>query len=209
MFGQQSFTQLLEQIAARTPTPGGGSVAALAGALGSSLGCMAIRFSMKRKDSTPEQDAVLATLERGLLDLSGRLTALADDDATSFEEVRKARKLPQATPAEQSARESAVRSATEHAAEVPLQTARLAREGIELIEGSLSALNANLATDAASGVVLLRSAVRCAAWNVLVNLVGDTSPAATTRRAEIEKLQARAAELESRVVAWTEKALAR
>jgi formiminotetrahydrofolate cyclodeaminase len=208
-FAEEPFRGLLELVAARTPTPGGGSVAALAGAMGASLGCMAIRFSMKRKDAAPDQDSVLASLERGLLDAVQRLTALADEDAASYEAVRAARKLPQTTDAERAAREGSVSKASDAAAEVPLRTARVCREAMELLDGSLAALNPNLATDAASGAVLLRSGVRCAAWNVLVNLVGNSSPAAVARRQEVEQLLARSVELESRASADCERALSR
>jgi glutamate formiminotransferase/formiminotetrahydrofolate cyclodeaminase len=200
---------VLELLAARTPTPGGGSAAAFGGALGAALGCMAVRFSMKRKDSTPEGDAVLATLERGLLDIAARLTKLADEDAASFEAVRAARKLPEASDAERAQRETAIRSANERAVEVPLQSARLCREAMELLEGALTTLNRNLATDAASGAILLRAGARCAGWNVLVNLVGERSPTATAHRAEVERLLARTAELEASATAWTERVLAR
>ena len=206
-YGEENFRQLLELLAARTPTPGGGSAAALGGAIGGALGCMAIRFSMKRKDSTPETDAVLAELERGLVELAARLTRLADDDADSFEAVRAARKLPQGTPAELATRTATIAAASERSAAVPLATARLCREGMELIDGALGAVNRNLATDAGSGVVMLRAAARCAAWNVLVNLVGDAGAAAAARRDEVAKLLARTAELERRATEWTEAVL--
>jgi formiminotetrahydrofolate cyclodeaminase len=207
-FGRETFEKLLDLVAARTPTPGGGSAAALAGALGSALGCMAVRFSVKRKDSTPEQDAVLGTLERGLVEIAAKLTNLADEDAVAFESVRTARKLPQGSDAEKAARDSAIRDATARSSEVPALTARLCREGMELIDGGLPALNARLATDAASGAILLRAGARCALWNVVVNLVGDASHAAVATRLEVERLLARTAELETRVSAWTDRALA-
>ena len=206
-FQSQTFHALVEALAARTPTPGGGSGAALAGALGAALGCMAVRFSYGKKGEPGEHDAVLAKVDAALLAAAGALQQLADEDAASFEAVRTARKLPQSSPAEKAAREAAIAAATAHSAEVPLQTARVAREGMELIDGALSVLNVRLATDAGSGALLLRAGARAAAWNVLVNLVGDDSPAAQARRGEVAKLLARAEELERRAVAWTERAL--
>jgi len=186
-FAALPFHELVQQLAARTPTPGGGTGAALGGALGAALGCMAVRFSIGRKGQPVEHDAVLAKVEAGLLRIAGEFERLADEDAASFEAVRTARGLPKATPAE--------------------QTARLCREAMECLEGSLAALNTRLATDAGSGALLLRAGARCAAWNVLVNLVGDASPAAAARRGEVTKLLTRAAELEQRIVAWTDAAL--
>lgn len=206
-FASLPFHDLVQQLAARTPTPGGGTGAAQAGALGAALGCMAVRFSIGRKGQPVEHDAVLAKVEAGLLRIAGEFERLADEDAASFEAVRTARGLPKATPAEQAARTAAIAQATDLSAEVPLQTARLCREAMECLEGSLAVLNTRLATDAGSGALLLRAGARCAAWNVLVNLVGDASPAAHARRGEVTKLLARAAELEQRIAAWTDAAL--
>jgi formiminotetrahydrofolate cyclodeaminase len=203
-FKDETFEQLLALVAARTPTPGGGTVAALAAALGAALSCMAVRFSLQRKETPPETEAVLQTLEQGLVDLAARFQKLADEDTDSFEAVRNARKLPQGSDAEKAARKSALEAATATSAEVPLRTLRLARDGLELVDGVTSVLNRNLATDAASGALLLRSGARCAALNVRVNVVGDASPRAAALRAEVAKLLERCEELEKRVVAWTE-----
>jgi formiminotetrahydrofolate cyclodeaminase len=202
-FRDEPFDQLVELIAARTPTPGGGTVAALAGALGAGLSCMALRFSLKRKEGPAEQDAVLGAVEAGLLDLVKRFEQLADDDSDAFESVRTARKLPQSSDAEKSARAAAIAAASAASAEIPLRTLRLARDGLELIEGVTSVVNRNLATDAASGAILLRGGARCAALNVDVNLVGDPSERAASLRAEVAKLLERCDALERNVMAWT------
>jgi len=206
-FREEPFEQLVALIAARTPTPGGGTVAALAGALGAGLACMALRFSLKRKEAPPDQEAVLGAVERGLLDLVARFEQLADDDSDAFESVRTARKLPQTNDDETRSRAAAVAQASAASADVPLKTLRLARDGLELIEGVTSALNRNLATDAASGAILLRGEARCAALNVDVNLVGDASEWAAVLRAEVSRLLERCDELERGVVAWTRGAL--
>jgi len=203
-FKDESFEQVLALVSARTPTPGGGTVAALAAALGAVLSCMAVRFSLQRKETPAETEAVLQTLERGLVDLAARFQRLADEDSDSFEAVRAARKLPQESDAEKAARNAALEAATATSAKVPLRTLRLARDGLELIDGVTLVLNRNLATDAASGALLLRSGARCAALNVRVNVVGDASPRAAALRAEVAKLLERCEELEKRVVAWTE-----
>ncbi len=206
-FRDAPFTQLVEQLAARTPTPGGGTGAALAGSLGAALGCMAVRFSFGKKGEPSEHDPVLAKVEAALLAVAVELQRLGDADAASFEAVRSARKLPQASAEEKAARTAAVAAATAHSADVPLQTLRVAREAMELVDGTLAVVNQRLATDAGSGALLLRAGARCAAWNVLVNLVGDESAPAAARRGEVAKLLARVDELERRAVAWTERAL--
>jgi glutamate formiminotransferase/formiminotetrahydrofolate cyclodeaminase len=202
-FRDESFAQLVLLIAARTPTPGGGTAAALAGALGAGLACMALRFSLKRKEAPAESDAVVGAVEGGLLDLVKRFEQLADADSDAFEAVRAARKLPQGSDAERAARDAAVAAAGAEAVEVPLRTLRLARDGLELIVGVLSALNRNLATDAASGAILLEGGARCAALNVEVNLVGDGSARAKALRSEVDRVLSRCEELERAVATWT------
>ncbi|MSR45529.1 MAG: methenyltetrahydrofolate cyclohydrolase [Planctomycetes bacterium] len=206
-FAALPFATLVQRIAARTPTPGGGTGAALAGALGAALGCMAVRFSTGKKAEVGDHDAVLAQVESGLMKAAAELAVLADEDAAAFESVRTARKLPQSSPEEKAARAQALAAATCCSADVPLQTAKVCREAMECLEGSLAALNARLATDAGSGALLLRAGARSAAWNVLVNLVGDVSPAAAARRSEVSKLLDRVAQLEQRIAAWTDLAL--
>jgi formiminotetrahydrofolate cyclodeaminase len=204
---EEPFSRLVERVAARTATPGGGSVAALVGALGTALSCMALRFSMKRKDAPAGEDSVLETLERGALEAAGRLSALADEDAAAFEALAQARKLPSGTPTEREARDVAVRAGIERSAVVPMRTAKLCRESMELLDGVIPVLNRNLATDAVSAALLLRAGARCAAWNVLVNLTGDSSAPARAFRDDVERLLARVAELEARATAFAQGAV--
>jgi formiminotetrahydrofolate cyclodeaminase len=206
-FSTQSFADLLERIAAKTATPGGGTAAALAGAMGAALGVMAVRFSAGRKSSTPEQDAVLATVEAGLVRADQALRALADEDAAGDERVREARKLPKGTPQEVRTRSDAIAAANVLAVEVPWRTARVCRDALELLEGASAALNPSLATDAGSGGAFLQAAARAACWNVLVNLVGDRSADAASRRADVERLRERLQTVERRLQAWVDAAL--
>ncbi len=108
----------LDAVAQPTATPGGGSVAALAGALGASLGQMVAGLSRKKKS----QAAFVEPLSDALAEFHSTSRALAeaiDRDAASFEFVMAAYKLPQSTPEEQGRRESAIQSALQGAAEVP------------------------------------------------------------------------------------------
>lgn len=206
-FSTQSFASLLERIAAKTATPGGGTAAALAGAMGAALGVMAVRFSTGRKGSTPEQDAVLATVESGLVRADLALRTLADEDAAAYERVREARKLPKGTPQEERTRADAIAAANALAVEIPWRTARVCRDALELLEGATAALNPNLATDAGSGGTFLKAAARAACWNVLVNLVGDRGADATSRRADVERLRERLQAVEGRLQSWVDAAL--
>jgi formiminotetrahydrofolate cyclodeaminase len=201
-FSEETLHALLDLIAARTPTPGGGTVAAVAGALGAALGCMAIRFSEGRKDSTPGRDAVLGTVAANLLGLVRAFERLADEDSAAYERVRDARRMPQNGDAEKSARAEALAGAIRTAADVPLKTARLCRDGLELLDGASSAIHRNLATDAASGAFLFRAGARAAALNVRVNLGNDATPEAAAALEELGRILRRCEDLERRLDEW-------
>jgi glutamate formiminotransferase len=112
-------------VAAPTPTPGGGSVAALAGGLAASLGEMVCGVSLKRKSLSIHYP----TLEAARLRLAGlrqRLMETVDRDAQSYEAVMRAFKLPKSTEIEQGNRNRAIETASKQASMVPLGTAELA-----------------------------------------------------------------------------------
>ena len=115
----------LDAVAQPTATPGGGSVAAFAGALGASLGQMVAGLSRKKKS----QAAYVETAQRGRRRVSSRLADAGeaiDRDAASFESVMAAYKLPQARPKNKGRRESRDPAALQGAAKVPLEVARKA-----------------------------------------------------------------------------------
>src|SRR5216684_4064707 len=117
----------LDAVAQPTATPGGGSVAALAGALSASLGQMVAGLSRKKKS----QAAYVEQLSEAIAEFQAASRALAeaiDRDAASFESVMAAYKLPQGNPEEQQRREGAIQQALQGAAQVPLEVARGAAE---------------------------------------------------------------------------------
>jgi glutamate formiminotransferase len=114
-------------VAAPTPAPGGGSVAALAGALAAALGEMVCGVSLKRKSLSGHYPVLEATRTR-LATLRERLMQTVDRDAASYEAVMRALKLPKSTEAEQSARTQAIEAASKQASMPPLDTAELAVE---------------------------------------------------------------------------------
>src|SRR5437773_697494 len=120
-------------VAAPMPTPGGGSVSALAGALAAALGEMVCGLTLKRESHKVHHKNVEESLGR----LSGfrrRLLENVDRDAASYEAVRAAMKLPKSTEAEKVARAQAIEAASKAAALVPLETAELVREARPVIE---------------------------------------------------------------------------
>ncbi len=172
-------TEFVDRLAARTPTPGGGSAGALSGAMGASLGLMALRFS-KLEESAP--------FERKLEELKSKLLHLVDEDTRAYDQVSAAFKLPKNTDAEKQARSEAVQKATRTAAEVPLGGMRLVEEGLTVIKAFASACNKNLISDLASAVLLFHSASLMMGHNVTINVKSLKEPG--TLGQDSESLQA-------------------
>ncbi len=164
-----SLTDLLDRVAAPSPTPGGGSVAAVAGALGTALTQMVAGLPRTRHDNDEER-AMLATVQGPLADLRARLLALADDDTAAFDRLMAAFRLPKATDADKAARTAAIQAATRDATTVPLQTAVACARVLDLL-GTVAALgNPSASSDLLVAIGMLRAAAEGAAANVRINL---------------------------------------
>jgi glutamate formiminotransferase/formiminotetrahydrofolate cyclodeaminase len=156
-------------VAAPTATPGGGSVAALAGALAAALGEMVCGLTLKRKSF----EAHYPTLEACRATLAGlreKLLANVDRDAQSFAAVMAALKLPNATEAEQATRTRAVEEAGKLATSVPLETAEFAAEIKQVLQGLLLITIPQAASDLSVALALAEATCAGALENVHVNL---------------------------------------
>ncbi|MFY9689968.1 MAG: glutamate formimidoyltransferase [Candidatus Acidiferrales bacterium] len=184
----------LDAVAQPTPTPGGGSVAALAGALAASLGQMVAGLSRKKKSLA----AHAAPLEAALSDFhkaARELTKAIDRDASSYESVLVAHRLPRETVEERQKRDRAIQRAFEAAVEAPIEIARKAVEVFEKL-GQLEPMSApSMVSDVRVGRMMAATAVRGAIENVRVNLESITDAAFAARaRTEAESLAARIVE---------------
>jgi glutamate formiminotransferase/formiminotetrahydrofolate cyclodeaminase len=184
----------LDAVAEPTATPGGGSVAALAGALGASLGQMVASLSRKKKS----QAAYVAQLSDALVDFQAASRALSDAidrDASSFSQVMAAYKLPKDTSELERRRDAAIQQALHGAASVPLEVARRAAEVFDRL-GQLEGISSpSMYSDVRVGRLLAAAAVRGALENVAINLESITDSEFVTRlRAEAAALSARVAE---------------
>ena len=184
----------LDAVAQPTAAPGGGSVSALAGALGASLGQMVAGLSRKKK----AQAAFVGALSEAVSEFHSASRMLAeaiDRDAASFESVMAAYKLPQETPDEKTKRETAIQHALQRAAEVPLEVARKAVDVFERL-GQLERISsASMLSDLRVGRLMAGAAVRGALENVAINLESITDPNfAESLRSESASLLARASE---------------
>ncbi|MGH9700836.1 MAG: glutamate formimidoyltransferase [Candidatus Acidiferrales bacterium] len=159
----------LDAVAAPTPAPGGGSVAALAGALGASLGQMVAGLSRKKKSQAAHVDALSVAL--GSFQSSSRALAEAiDRDADSFDAVMAAYKLPQEPAEAKRTREAAIELALKGAAGVPMEVARACAEVFREL-GQLEGISSpSMLSDIRVARLMAAAAVRGALENVAINL---------------------------------------
>ncbi|MCU0255844.1 MAG: cyclodeaminase/cyclohydrolase family protein [Vicinamibacterales bacterium] len=172
---------LLEAFAASTPTPGGGSAAALAGAVGASLLRMVAGMPRTRTGVAEERVALDGTL--AALDAArARLAALVDEDTAAYDGVMAAFKLPKATDQEKATRREAIQRATRVATETPLAVMRASAGALAAGAVVASHGNRNAASDVRVGIALLLGACEGAHENVSINVPG----LAESERAPIE-----------------------
>jgi glutamate formiminotransferase len=183
---------LLSAVATPTPAPGGGSCAALAGALAAGLGEMVARLSAKKKALAQHTPALLRLADE-FASRRSQLQSAIDRDAASFDAVMTAMRLPKDTDEEKRVRDQAVEEATQAATEVPLETAEAAAAVLDLL-AQLAPISAPLmASDLKTGQHLATAGLHGALENVRINL--DSVRDATFQ----QKARARAAQLEARL----------
>lgn len=169
MYINKPLENFLEDTASGTPTPGGGSVAALVGSLGAALLCMVANFTVgKPKYKIVEKDVkeILKKAE----ELKNNLSALIQEDVEAYGKFAQASKMPKETPQMKKKRAQALQKALKEAAEVPWRTAEASFQVIELGQKLLPKGNPNLVTDIAVGVLLAEAALQSAVVNVEINL---------------------------------------
>ena len=189
----------LEQLASESPAPGGGSAAALAGAMGASLVVMVCNVTVGR-EKFKEVEAELRGIRAEAARLQTEMSSLVRRDAQAYEGFVEAMKLPKATDAEKAARKKAMADAAIHAAEIPLQTMRTALAVMRLAAVVAKKGNPHAASDGAVAALLARAAIRGADMNVRINLSSIPDEAvrarmvaeATTLVAEIDALERQA-----------------
>jgi glutamate formiminotransferase / formiminotetrahydrofolate cyclodeaminase len=182
----ESLAGFAARLAARTPTPGGGSASAAAGALGAALGEMVLAYSIDPKAPAEDLVAVRDALRAGRT----RMLALIDEDSASYEGVRSARRARKDRPGDATA-EGAYRTALRGAVAVPLDTARLAQDLAVRLESVRARTKAALGSDLTTALALFRAATEGALANVAINLedlaaVGEPTAAVAS---EIDRLR--------------------
>jgi formiminotetrahydrofolate cyclodeaminase len=199
-----SLAEFGQRLSEKTPTPGGGSVAAHLVGLGAALGCMAFRFTSGPKYATLE--SAMAGRAEELERIRNRAAPLVDEDSRAYELVLAGYRLPKASEAEKAARAAAVQSGLQAAIAVPARTLELASQALELLAAGAPDLNPNVASDCASGGWCLLGAAEAAFLNVKINAASLSDKAAAearlrTSEAALGKARAAAASLNASIAA--------
>ena len=167
---------LLDRFASSDPTPGGGSAAALAGALAAALVEMVAGLP-KTRTGAPEEREKLDSAKASAARAGARLRLLVDLDTEAYNAVTAAFKLPKATDEEKAVRSASIAKAMRQATEVPLETCERSMEVLRAAALALAHGNPNAASDVRTAMSLCRAALDAAAENVRAN-VGSPSIAA-------------------------------
>lgn len=182
----------VDSVAAPTSTPGGGSVAALVGALAAALAQMVAGLTVGRKKYLDVSDQAAGILDEAD-SIRRELTAAIEEDSASFEGILAVFRNKELGEEEKAI---ALEAATVHAGEVPLRVARLSRDASKLAKTIATIGNVNAATDAAVGTIMARAAVHGAGLNVKINSVNLKNRELADRwAAEVVSLIAEAEEL--------------
>jgi len=169
MLVNKDIVDFVATTASNEPVPGGGSIAALSGALAAALAEMVANLTIGKKKYV-EVESEMKGIVEALEVKRQELIELIDKDASSFDEVMKAFKLPKETDEEKAARSNAIQEGTKYAASVPLQTAKIAYSIKEYSKIVVEKGNTNAVTDGAVSAMMARTAVLSALMNVKINL---------------------------------------
>lgn len=192
MLADCTIKDYLDKAAAGTAVPGGGSVAALNGALAAGLTEMVANLTIGKKGYEAVEDDMKALADRAAK-LRIKLTGSIDKDADAYTGVMAAFKLPKTTDAETAVRKQKIQYAIKHAALVPLEVARDAVAVIELAGEAIDKGNKNAASDGAVAAMNARTGALAAIYNVKINL------GAIDDERFVEELTQEVKELESRI----------
>jgi methenyltetrahydrofolate cyclohydrolase len=166
---KMNIKMFLDELASSSPTPGGGSVAALSGALGAALSSMVCNLTGRKQGYEAAQDEIKEILQRSE-QLRKQLTELIDKDAEAFNEVMTALKMLKETEDQKEHRQHAMQNAFKHAAEVPLETARKCTQILDVARIVAEKGNKNSISDAAVSALMAQTGLQAAMLNVRINL---------------------------------------
>jgi formiminotetrahydrofolate cyclodeaminase len=155
---EQPVVQFLDALASSAPAPGGGSVAALSGALGAALVSMVCNLTLGKKKYADVQDDITALVEQSEA-LRHRLVGLLEADVEVYTGVSSAYQMPRQTP-----------EALKEATRVPMQVAEACVQVLDLCTPAAEMGNVNAVSDAGVAALMAEAGLRSAALNVIINI---------------------------------------
>lgn len=164
----KDLTAFADETASDSPAPGGGSIAAYVGALGTSLGTMVANLSAIKRGWDEKWETFSKVAEQGQA-IKEKLLFLVDEDTHAFNHIIAAIRLPKSSEAEKIARGKAIIAATKYAIEVPMEVMKTAFSSYELLKNMASTGNPNSISDVGVGALCTHAAIYGAYLNVLIN----------------------------------------
>lgn len=166
----QTIKTFTAEVASCSPAPGGGSIAALCGALGSALCHMAASLTLGKKNFK-DVEPFMVNLKKTAKTLQKKLLDQVEEDSLAYNRVMDAFKLQKETPEQQEFRKQVIQDALKAAAWVPYISLETAAQAMVLVEDVLEKGNPNCITDAGVAAEVINAAVQGAAYNVCINLL--------------------------------------
>jgi glutamate formiminotransferase/formiminotetrahydrofolate cyclodeaminase len=162
-------TEFVDEVSRDTPAPGGGSIAALAGALGSALVSMVANLSIGKGEFDSRYDELCQLAEKAQT-AKDALVRAVDEDTEAFNEVIAGMRMAKDTPEQLALRSKAIQAGYKLASEVPLQTAQFCRQVLDLCQAAVNVGNSAVMSDAGVGALMAYAGVQGAVHNVRINL---------------------------------------
>jgi len=207
MYLNKPLISFLEDTARGTPTPGGGSVAALVGSLGAALLCMVGNFTVKKAEYKNVEKDVKEILQEAKK-LQDDLSVLIKEDIEAYGRFSQATQMPKDTLLMREKRRQALQRTLKEAAEVPWRTAKASLRVIELGQRLLPQGNPNLITDIGVGVLLAYAALKSAILNIKINLSLIKDEDYRRKRSDgLGKILSQASQIEDKVLKIIEERL--
>ncbi|SDF67867.1 cyclodeaminase/cyclohydrolase family protein [Sporolituus thermophilus] len=179
MLVNKTIVEFIDELASASPAPGGGSTAALAGALGAALCAMVAKLTSG--DKFQDVAAEVREISAAASDLKDRLLRYVDEDTAAFNKVMAAYRLPKQAAEEKERRTAAIQQALKEAADLPMAVAQACLDVLRLAVRVIKVGNPNAASDAAVAGALAYAALQGALYNVKINLSSIKDEEYTTR----------------------------
>lgn len=168
---EMQVAQFVDVMASDAPAPGGGSAAALEGALGAALTAMVCALTVGKKKYADVQELAVESQKKAE-DLKARFVNVMDRDTEAFNAVSAVFAMPKDTDEQKAARKAAMQEALKGCTKTPFEMMQLACETLELTRSLVGRLNASAASDLGCSALSLRAAIQGAWLNVLINISG-------------------------------------